>query len=438
MMLSAHQAAAEIRRGTLTSEALVRDCLAQIEQREAEVQAWTFLDPDYALSQARAADARQKAGLPLGPLHGVPVGLKDVIDTADMPTENGTPLHAGRMAQRDARLVELLRDAGAVIMGKTVTTELATYSPGKTRNPHNPAHTPGGSSSGSAAAVAAGMVPLALGTQTNGSMIRPAAFCGIFGFKPSRGLLPLRGILRQSPAFDQAGFFARDIADLALLGETLAARDPADAATPRARPPLRQVCAAEPPAPPRLAFLKTPLWPQAETEVHNGFATLLGQLGEHVAEVAFPDAATPVLDWHKTVMEAEIAANYAAEYQRGAARLSVSLRSQIERGRAVTAVDYLAALEKIPLITAAIDRLFENCDAILTPAAAGAAPLGLESTGSPMFCTLWTFCGMPALSLPLLRAANGLPIGAQLVGRVGDDARLLRTARWLCAQTMTA
>jgi len=239
MRLSARQAAAEIGQGATTSEQVVAACLKQIEIREPEVQAWTFLDPAYALEQARDADRRQAAGLALGPLHGVPIGLKDIIDTADMPTENGTVLHSGRCPGTDAALVAALRQAGAIILGKTVTTELATYAPGKTRNPHNPAHTPGGSSSGSAAAVAAGMVPLAVGSQTNGSTIRPAAYCGVFGYKPSFGLIPRDGMLRQSPHLDQVGLFANGIEDLALLGEQLIGFSADDAATrPRARPLL--------------------------------------------------------------------------------------------------------------------------------------------------------------------------------------------------------
>ncbi len=432
--LAAHEAAAGIREGLFSAEELALACLEQIEAREAEVQAWRHLDPAHVLAQARRADEQRATGMPLGPLHGVPVGIKDIIDTADMPTEDGTVLHAGRMPERDATVVSMLRGAGAVIMGKTVTTELATYAPGKTRNPHNPAHTPGGSSSGSAAAVASGMVPLALGTQTNGSVIRPASYCGIFGFKPTHGWISRHGVLRQSPGLDHVGLFARNIQDLALLGEQIVGFDAQDPDTrPRAKPPWLRVALEEPPATPNLAFVKTPLWRQTDADTQGGFAELLEHLANQVMEFELPPALADMLEWHRTIMEADIAASFEGEYKHGQDRLSASLREQIERGRKVLAVDYRQALARIPLLNAGFEELFDRFDAILTPAVQGTAPLGLASTGNPMFCTLWTFCGMPALSLPLLQGENGLPIGVQLVGKRGNDARLLRTANWLMA-----
>ena len=235
--LSASAAARFIHDGVISSAQLVDACLARVRATDAEVQAWAFLDPDHALGQARAADEWRLGGRPTGPLHGVPVGIKDIIDTADMPTENGSALHAGRTPSRDATVVASLRAAGAVIMGKTVTTEFATRAPGKTRNPHNPAHTPGGSSSGSAAAVAAGMVPLALGSQTAGSTIRPASYCGVYGFKPTHGLIPRHGMFRLSRTLDHVGLFARTIEDLALLAEALVTHDERDPdSRPRAHP----------------------------------------------------------------------------------------------------------------------------------------------------------------------------------------------------------
>jgi len=434
MRFSAHQAAAEIRKGAATSEELVAACLEQIGIREPDVQAWTFLDPAYALEQARDADRRQAAGLPLGPLHGVPVGLKDIIDTADMPTENGTVLHSGRCPSADAALVTALRQAGAIILGKTVTTELATYAPGKTRNPHNPVHTPGGSSSGSAAAVAAGMVPLAVGSQTNGSTIRPAAYCGVFGYKPSFGLIPRDGMLKQSPHLDQVGLFARSIGDLALLCEQLSGYSAGDPATrPRARLPLLRTAMEQPAVAPRLALVRTPQWANLAPDTARGFARLLERLGTHCEEADCPAEALNVQEVQRTVMEAEIAASFAPEYATGRSQLSASLQGQIERGGKATALDYQRSLARIPVMNRSFDAIFDGHEAILTPAVAGSAPAGLASTGNPEFCTLWTFCGMPALSLPLLTGDNGLPIGVQLVGRHGDDARLLRTANWLLA-----
>jgi len=433
--LAAADAARAIRDGAVSAEQLVEACLARIREAEPQVQAWQFLDPAHAAAQARALDELRREGRPLGPLHGVPVGIKDIIDTADMPTEDGTVLHAGRTPDQDATVVASLRAAGAVIMGKTVTTECATLTPGKTRNPHNPAHTPGGSSSGSAAAVAAGMVPLALGSQTNGSTIRPAAFCGVYGFKPTHGLVPRLGILRLSRTLDHVGVFARTIEDVALACESLAGYDERDPDTrPRARAPFREIAAAEPPFPPRLAFVKSPAWDRAEEETRAAFQELTTALGDLVEELELPESARAAWDWHRTIMEAEMAASLDAEWEKGRNRLSESLRGRLARGREVRALDYQQALARIPLLNAGFEDLFARCDAILTPAAPGTAPRGLDSTGDPAFCTLWTLCGMPAISLPLMQGANGLPLGVQLVGPRAGDARLLRTARWLVAQ----
>jgi Asp-tRNA(Asn)/Glu-tRNA(Gln) amidotransferase A subunit family amidase len=431
--LNAIDAARGIREGMFTSEQLVQSCLDQIRAADEMVRAWAFLDPEHALNQARAADEWRLDGKTLGALHGVPVGVKDIIDTADMPTENGTVLHKGRAPHEDATVVASLRAAGAVILGKTVTTECAYFAPGKTRNPHNPEHTPGGSSSGSAAAVAAHMVPLALGSQTNGSTIRPAAFCGVYGFKPTHGLIPRHGMLALSRTLDQVGLFARTIEDIALLAEQLTGYDERDHDTrPRARIPFGAIAAEEPPLLPMIAFVKTPLWNRVEDETKQALAELVGELGDRVEEVELFPLAAEAWDWHRTIMEAEMAANLEREWQHGREQLSDTLRSLLERGREVRAVDYQRALSRIPLMQESFEELFtQRYDAILTPAAAGTAPAGLSSTGDPSFCTLWTLCGLPAISLPLMQGSNGLPLGVQLVGRRHFDARLLRTARWL-------
>ena len=434
--LSAADAARAIRDGAVSSEQLVEACLARVREVDGQVQAWAFLDPQHALAQARAADERRKEGAPLGPLHGVPVGVKDIFDTGDMPTEDGTVLHAGRTPDCDATAVARLRAAGAVIMGKTVTTELAYFSPAKTRNPHNPEYTPGGSSSGSAAAVGAGMVPLAIGSQTNGSVVRPAAYCGVYGFKPTHGLISRHGVLKLSRALDHVGVFARTVEDVALTCEELVGWDENDPDTRvRARIPFSHILAEEPPMPPRLAFAKTPMWDKTEEETREAFQELVIHLGDRVEEFALPDSARDALEWHRVIMEAEMASNLVVEHEKGRDKLSEQMRALLERGRACTAFDYQAALARIPQLVDGLDRLFDRYDAILTPSAAGTAPLrSAQSTGSPMFCTLWTLAGMPALNVPIMEGGNKLPLGLQLVGRRGDDARLLRTARWLAAQ----
>ena len=431
--LRASDAARSIKDGLISSEQLVDACLGRVRDVDADVLAWAFLDPDHALAQARSADEFRLSGQPTGPLHGVPVAVKDIIDTEDMPTENGSVLHAGRTPSRDAAVVAMLRAAGAVIMGKTVTTEFATRTPGKTKNPHNPAHTPGGSSSGSAAAVAAGMVPLALGSQTGGSTIRPASFCGVYGLKPTHGLIPRHGMFRLSRTLDHVGLFARSIEDLALLMEQLVGYDERDPdSRPRARIPYREVAAEEPPLPPMFAFVKTSRWDGVDADAKEAFAELTDHLGERVEELELSDATDDASEWHRVIMDAEMAVNLGREWNTGRARLSVPLRARIESGRDVRALDYLRALAGIPELNESFAELFtQRYDAILTPAAAGTAPAGLDSTGDPAFCTLWTLCGMPALSVPLMQGKNGLPLGVQLVGPRHGDARLLRTARWL-------
>src|SRR5471032_115967 len=278
--LTASQAAAEIARGVMSAEEYTAACLKRIEVVEGEVQAFIHLDPEHALAQARALDERRRSGQPIGPLHGVPVGIKDIFDTADYKTECGSPLHKGRQPARDCAAVARLRAAGAVVIGKTVTTEFAYFHPGKTRNPRDLTRTPGGSSSGSAAAVAAGMVPLAIGSQTNGSMIRPAAFCGVFGVKPSHGLISRAGALMLSRTLDHVGAFARSIDDLALILECLAGHDSADPdSKPFAAPAFRAAAAEPPPLPPSFAFVRTPMWDKADADARSALEDLAKELG---------------------------------------------------------------------------------------------------------------------------------------------------------------
>src|SRR5882724_5784596 len=346
--LSASEAARLIRDGIISSEQLVEACLARIREIDAQVQAWAFLDADYALKQARAADVFRQSGQPIGPLHGVPVAIKDIFDTADMPTEYGSPIYAGRTPSRDATVVSSLRAAGAVILGKTVTTEFAYFSPGKTRNPHNPEHTPGGSSSGSAAAVGADMVPLAIGSQTNGSTIRPAAYCGVVGFKPTHGLISRHRAFALSRTLDHVGLFARSIDDIALLAEPLIGYDENDPDTrPRARTSFVKIAAEEPPLPPMFAFIKTPVWERADDDTQKGFAELIEHLGSQAEEVELFPSSLDAWQLHQKIMSTEMAVNLEREWEKSRDRLSAQLRLQIDRGREVRAVEYQQALRQI-------------------------------------------------------------------------------------------
>ncbi len=425
---------AALRDGAITALDVTNACLERIEKVDADIQAWTFLDPELARTQAKALDAARADGRAMGPLHGIPIGVKDIFDTGDMPTEDGTVLHSGRKPHHDCIAVSYLREAGAVILGKTVTTELALFSPGKTRNPHNKERTPGGSSSGSAAAVAAGMVPLAIGSQTNGSIIRPASFCGVVGYKPTHGLISRRGVLSLSRTLDHVGVFAGSVADAAMLAELMMHYDAGDGdMRPQARPHLSRMAAEEPPLPPKLAFVKTPVWDQADADAQEAFAELVEILDDSAVEVELPPVFENAVEMHRTIQDAEVAVNFAPEYEKGRDKLSPRLQQIIEHGQQVPAADYIRAVARIPLLNLALDEIFSHYDAILTPAAPGEAPVGM-ATGNPVFCTAWTLLGTPAITLPLLQGSNGMPIGAQLVGLRGNDGRLLRTAQWLSEQ----
>jgi Asp-tRNA(Asn)/Glu-tRNA(Gln) amidotransferase A subunit family amidase len=396
------------------------------------IHAFVNLDPTVVRLQAAHRKAERARAEPLGRLYGVPVGVKDIIDTLDFPTEFGSPIHAGRYAVADATVVARLRTAGAVVFGKTVTTEFATSVPGPTRNPHAPEHTPGGSSSGSAAAVAAGVVPLALGTQTNGSVLRPASYCGVYGFKPSRGLLPRTGVFEQSPSLDQLGVFARSIEDLALATEIMSGDDGHDPAS-RGQPPraLATICAADPPVEPKFCFVRTPWWDQIDAEAREAYEVFVEALPGIVVAAELPAVVERAVGWLKQVNEAELSFALQREFVNHPAQLHPELRERVEHGMHMPVVDYLTARDRIAHVAAAFDEYFEHFDAILCPAALGGAPQGLTSTGNPLMQTVWSFAGLPALSMPLLGISGGLPLGVQAVGALHNDGRLLRSCRWL-------
>ncbi|MEP3045853.1 MAG: amidase [Roseibium sp.] len=432
-LLSATEASKAIREGSISSEALVTSHLTRIEASESAIHAWAHLVPEKALDQAREADRIRRAGRATGALHGVPVGVKDIIDTRDMPTEYGSQLFANRQPEADARLVEHLREAGAVIMGKTVTAELAYVHPPNTTNPADQTRSPGGSSSGSAAAVAARHVPLAVGTQTGGSVIRPASFCGTYGFKPTRGTISRAGVLPNSVTLDQVGGFANTLEDVALLSDVLASydqTDPASFARPRAR--MLEGARAEVPVEPDIAWFDMPYHDRLDADAKEGYEAVIEALGPRVERFTPMSQLADLVDVHKTIFDYEIAENIARIGADQNSSISSELQNAVLRGRAISTSQYEDALAVKISANSFFEDYFNDFDAIMSPSASGEAPLlSLGTTGDAIYCAIWTLAGLPCVSLPLLVGQNDLPIGVQFIGAVEGDDRLLRTAAWV-------
>lgn len=431
--LGVKQALQGLHAGRFTSEELVRDCLVHIARLDPKIEAWAWLKSELALENARAADHRRRAGKP-GALQGVPVGIKDIIDVHGVPTRMGSPVFEDYMPPMSARVVRRLEEAGAVMLGKTVTAELAYFAPGKTRNPWNPAHTPGGSSSGSAAAVAARFVPAALGTQTNGSVIRPAAYCGVVGYKPSAGLVSRSGILKFSQTLDQVGVFARGVADAAIVASALIghSQDDPDSLSDFALVP--QDLDPKPLfQPPRLAAVRSPAWHLADGDQQENFTqsiAVLRKAGAAVEAAVLPEAFHQAHEVHRTIMQYEGAQAFAALQAQQRNQLSAELNRLIDAGRQIPEVAYHAVLERRTRLQGELSEFLNRYDGLLTPPARGAAPATLENTGDPAFCTIWTLCGSPALTVPSGLGAHGMPLGLQLVGGYLQDARLLQVGLW--------
>jgi Asp-tRNA(Asn)/Glu-tRNA(Gln) amidotransferase A subunit family amidase len=414
---TATEIAAAVAARTTTCEAVARACLARIEERESQVLAWQYLNPDQVIAQARALD---RSGA-RGPLAGVPFGIKDIIDTADMPTEMGSPIYAGHRPRGDAACVALSRKAGGVLMGKTVTTEFANRHPGKTRNPHDPARTPGGSSSGSAAAVGDGMVPLAIGTQTTGSTIRPASFCGAFGYRPTHGVLRSAGVLEGAGSLDTLGLLARSIEDIALYRDVLLGIEPA---------PIADDVRA-----PRIGFCRTHLWSRLEPSTQKLFedaAQSLARAGAEVHDVVLPREFEAIDDTQLAISSFEFARNFTWEIENHWDEISETLRNnRLKHGLACSFERYSEALAHAVRCRELLAPVFREYDVLLTSPATGEAPVGLNSTGDASLCGIWTTMHVPAVTLPVFRGPNGLPIGAQLVGKHNGDRALFAAARWV-------
>jgi len=419
---SAIRLAARVASRASSAVALAEHCLDRALACEPLLRAFRGIDRLGVLGQARALDAALASGAAPGPLCGVPVGVKDIIDVRGWETGMGSPIYDGYRPAADAVLVARLRAAGAIVFAKTVTSEFAFMHPRETRNPWNPAHTPGGSSSGSAAAVAAGCVPLALGTQTNGSVIRPAAFCGIVGFKPSLGALPTAGVLSYSPTLDQPGCHARSVADVARLVRVLA--EPGFA--------IGEIDAGR--RAPRLLAVRTPAWPRISPAAAQAFERTLARLGEHGAQVevgALPPSFDDALEVHATLMGWEAARWFEPLRAAHGSRLSPWLQGYLERAAAIAEPAYREALAARASLRVAFAEFLSGHDALLTPPAPGEAPAGLETTGDPAFCTIWTLLGAPAVTLPCAFGPSGLPLGLQVVASECDDDRALGCAAWI-------
>ena len=415
--LTVREAARQIAERQLTAEALTAAYLDRIAAREPGVGAWQSLDRERALAAARQRDAEPTRG----PLHGIPIAVKDLIDTVDMPSAYGSSIYRGHRPATDASCVALARAAGAVVLGKTVTTEFAAFTPGKTANPRNPAHTPGGSSSGSAAAVADGMVPLAFGSQTAGSIIRPAAYCGCIGYKPSFGLINRAGVKPLADSLDTIGVLAGTVEDAAFFAGVLSER-----------PTLRHLAA--PSEAPRFGLYRTPMWGEAEPATAaalDAARAALERAGAAVAELAIVPEHHGLAEVQNTIMGFEMVRALAYERTLHSAELSPRLAQMIDAVMTIGADEYNRALARAAEARAGLDAFFGSCDAVLVPAAPGEAPVGLGNTGDPVFNRMWTLLGVPCATLPARWAENGLPTGVQLVGRLGNDARLMACAAFL-------
>ncbi|MDA8109355.1 MAG: amidase [Betaproteobacteria bacterium] len=411
--MTAVEAAAAIENGTLKCEALVRACFDRIEAREGVINAWTVTDRARAIATARELDPGPRRGL----LDGIPIGVKDIIATRDFPTSYGSKIYAGHRPPADAGCVAILRAAGAILPGKTVTTEFAYFTPGPTANPRNPRHTPGGSSSGSAAAVADAMVPLALGTQTAGSVIRPASFCGIVGFKPTFGRINMAGVKPFAPSLDTLGWMARSVDDLELARAALVG---APYRAPRWEGGR-----------PRVGICRTAEWDRAESPARDALAAAIAAIEREarVADAEFPSEG--LVDAQKAVMTFESARSFADEHLTHRDSLSPALRELIELGWRTPYADYVEAHRQADTARQRLREVFARHDVLLSPSAPGEAPAGLDATGDPVFNRIWTLLGVPCITLPAHAGPNGLPVGIQLIGTWDRDRELLGIAEWM-------
>ena len=428
--ISAVNALEMMQKGEITSEEYVTAFLEHIKNREPKVGAWIFLDPEMALQQAREADKRRRDKIP-GKLNGLPIGIKDIIDTKDMPTENGSLIHKDRRPPEDAHLVKLLRDAGAVIMGKCVTTEFALSAPGKTKNPKDLECTPGGSSSGSAAAVSDYMIPLAIGSQTGGSVLRPASFTGILGLKPTFGTISRSGMSPISERLDHPGIYANSIDDIRLVASVILSYDKKDLDMD-SNYSFRNASNLKKPL--KFAFIKGPVWGSGDQDMQEKIKQFVDNSNLEIASVELGDDFIEAARCHEIIMNGSISRSLANYYENNKSKLHPFTIARFEAGKSVSTKSYIDAIEKAKKMKQTLSEIFLKFDAIITPAAPGQAPRDLMNTGNAIFNGYWTMLGVPAISLPLLEGKDGLPIGIQVITSWNKEAELLDISKIILNQ----
>ena len=430
--LPVHELVKQVKDAKLTSVEICQSYIERINKFEKDIKAWAHFDKKLLLEKAEEADNYRKSGKPTGSLHGIPVALKDIIGTYDMPTECGTVLRKGKTQSQNAEIVDLLKSAGAIIMGKTATSELAFLGPPATRNPHDYTRTPGGSSSGSAAVIAAHMAPLSIGSQTGGSVIRPASYCGVVGYKPSYGLISRNGVLRTSYSLDHIGVFGKTVEDVALLAKVLIKKDSHDSASVHySAEDMLEICKKEPLFEPKFIFYKTDSWKKIDKKSRESFEFFIKKFKKNIEVFDTPSYFKDIHKYHQIIHETDLANNFQDYYKKSKNKLSKEMQAAISRGMKYSAKEYAEAIDFMKRSYESYNEVFEDYHGVLSPCSTGVADKGLKSTGSADFNKVWSYLHTPAISLPLLQGENNLPLGVQLIGDKYDDLRFLGVARWL-------
>ncbi len=430
--LKVEEIASKIKDAQLTSVEVCEKYIERINKFEKDVKAWAHFDKKLLLEKAAEADEYRRSGKPTGPLHGIPVAVKDIVGTVDMPTECGTVIRKGKSYSQNAEIIDLLLAAGAIVMGKTATAELAYLGPTKTTNPHDHSRTPGGSSSGSAASVASYMAPLSIGSQTGGSVIRPASYCGVVGYKPTYGLISRNGVLKTSEKLDHIGVFGRTVEDVALLAKVLIKKDKFDNATVYySADSMLEETKKGPLFEPKFIFYKTDHWKNVEKKSREAFEYFIKSFKNNIEIFDTPSYFKDIHKYHQIIHETDLANNFGLYYKKYKKKLSKPMQDAIIKGNKHSAKEYAEAIDFMKRSYESYEEVFEDYHGILSPSSPGVAPQGLKSTGSAEFNKVWSYLGTPCISLPLLQGESKMPLGVQLIGAKFDDHRFLGVANWL-------